>query len=146
MTRRLILTFVALACRAPAAEMLELGAIEREIDLEKRSRLALEYARAQVDSVVEAYVNAEPQRAQQILESIVTAIEISQDALAETGKHPRAKPKHFKRAEIETRKLVRDLEGAKKKLTFDERPELDPTIARIEEINQELLMGIMQKK
>ena len=146
MIRRLILSLVALAFSASAAEVLELSAIEREIDLERRSRLALEYARARVDSIVEAYVEAEPERAQEILADIVTAIEISQEALAETGKHPRAKPKHFKRAEIETRKLVRDLEGAKKKLTYDERQDLDPTIARIEEINQELLMGIMQKK
>ena len=146
MIRRLILSLAALAFSASAAEVLELSAIEREIDLERRSRLALEYARARVDSIVEAYVEAEPERAQEILADIVTAIEISQEALAETGKHPRAKPKHFKRAEIETRKLVRDLEGAKKKLTYDERQDLDPTIARIEEINQELLMGIMQKK
>ena len=146
MTRRsiLLLTLCAAAGRAADPETLE--SIERETDLEKRSKFALEWARKHVDGVVEAYLAAEPDKAQETLSKIVQAVELSHESLDETGKHPRAKPKHFKRAEIATRKLIGDLEDAKRKLTFDERAQLDPAIARIEEINQALLMGIMQKK
>lgn len=146
MTRRCAVLLFAGAAAGRADEPLQLEAIEREPDLERRSKYALEFARAQVDSVVEAYLAADPERAQEILANIVAAVELSQESLEETGKHPRGKPKHFKRAEIETRKLIRDLEGAKRKLTFEERSQLDPSIARIEEVNQELLMGIMQKR
>ncbi len=120
--------------------------VEAEADLEKQSRLALDYARAQVDVVVKAYMDGRPDDARATLEGIVRAAEVAQSALEETGKHPRKKPKHFKNAEIATRKLVRDLEQTQEKLAFDERPDLDPVIERLEEINRQLLMGIMRPK
>ncbi len=151
MTRRTAL-WIGLGCGFRAAAAIaadrnpELAAVERESNPEKRSKLALEFASGQVNRVVDAYLDAEPAVARTVLAKIVEAVELSRTSLEETGKHPRSRPKHFKRAEIETRKLIRDLEGAKRKLTFDERSDLDPTIARIEEINQQLLMGIMRKR
>lgn len=120
--------------------------VEAETDLEKQSQLALDYARSQVDEAVKDYLDGRPEDARATLERIVRASEVAQDSLEETGKHPRKKPKHFKKAEIATRKLVRDLESAQEKLAFDERPDLDPVIERIEEINRQLLMGIMRPK
>lgn len=120
--------------------------VEAEADLERQSRLALDYARAQVDAVVKAYLDSRPDDARATLDSIVRAVEVAQAALEETGKHPRKKPKHFKNAEIATRKLVKDLEQAQAELAFEERPDLDPVIAKLEAINRQLLMGIMRPK
>ena len=129
-----------------AAPPQSLEQVEREPDLEKRSSLALDYARAAVARMVKAYVGEQPEEAREILASIVQAAELAQESLEETGKHARSKPKYFKRAEIDTRKLLRDLEGAKRELTFEERPDLDPAIAKIEEINRRLLFDIMERK
>ena len=149
MTRRsalLLILAVSAVGGASAADPETLEAIKREADLEKRSKFALEHARKQIDPMVEDYLAAEPEQARARLGAIVEAVEVSYDALEDTGKHPRAKPKHFKRAEIATRKLINSLEDCKRKLTFEEDKDLDPVIARIEEINQSLLMGIMRKK
>lgn len=118
----------------------------REPDLEKRAGLALDYARAAVAHMVKAYVDGEPAEAKQILAKIVEAAELARESLGETGKHARSKPKHFKKAEIDTRKLIRDLEAAKRDLTFVERPDLDPAIEKIEAINRQLLFAIMESK
>jgi hypothetical protein len=120
--------------------------VQREPDLEKRASLALDFARPAVNRMVKAYEGGEREQAKQILDSIVQAAVLAKDALAETGKHARSKPKHFKKAEIDTRKLLRDLEAAKRDLTFDERPDLDPAIAKVEEINRQILFEIMEGK
>jgi hypothetical protein len=132
----------ALAAKPPSS----LEEVEREPDLEKRAGLALEFARPAVGRMVKAYEAGERAQGRQILDSIVKAAVMASEALEETGKHARSKPKHFKRAEIDTRKLLRDLEAAKRDLTFDERPDLEPAIAKVEEINRQILFDIMESK
>ena len=129
-----------------AAPPQSLEEVEREPRLEKRSALALEYARAAVGRMVKAYVAGNPDEGREILASIVQGAVMARESLEDTGKHARSKPKYFKRAEIDSRKLIRDLEAAKRDLTFEERPDLDPAIAKIEEINRQLLFDIMEKK
>ena len=125
---------------------MSLEEIRREPDLEKRAELALEFARPAVSRMVKAYADGDPEQARQILDSIVQAAVVAKESLEETGKHARSKPKHFKNAEIETRKLLRELEAAKRDLTFDERPDLDPAIAKVDEINRQILFDIMESK
>jgi hypothetical protein len=146
LSRSVVLLGLAASLMWAAAPPQSLAEVEREPDLEKRAGLALDYARAAVGRVVKAYAAGEPGQAKQILDSIVQAAEVARESLGDTGKHARSKPKHFKKAEIESRKLVRDLEAAKRDLTFEERPDLDPAIAQIEEINRQLLFDIMESK
>jgi hypothetical protein len=99
-----------------------------------------------VSRVEAAYKGADPETARAVLASILEAVELSQESLDETGKSARKKPKHFKRAEIGVRKLLFDLQSLERALTFDERKDLAPIIARLDEINTQLLERIMQKK
>ena len=137
---------LAPAAPAQAPELGRLAEIEQEPKLEKRSDRALSYARAAVARAVDAYEEGRPEQAREILASIVQAAEISRAALEETGKVARKKPKPFKKAEIDTRKLLKELQDAQRTLTFEERPDFDPAITRIDEINQSLLFEIMQIK
>ena len=130
------------AAKPPAS----LDEARAEANPEKRSVLALDFARAAVGRVVSAFEREEDDEARELLESIVEAAALAESSLDETGKHARAKPKYFKNAEIETRKLARDLENSKRKLTYEERDALDPAIARIEEINRRLLLAIMESR
>ena len=145
MTRRTALLGLVFAGVGAAANP-TLDQARAETDLEKKSRYALDFARQAVDPMVKAFREAQPAVGREWLGKIEEAVEISREALEETDKNPRKKPKHFKHAEIETRKLARDLENAKRNLIVDERELVDQTIAKVEEINRNLLFGIMQRK
>lgn len=121
-------------------------AVRAEPDLEKKSDMALEMALAGVDGVVEAYRQGLPQQARAMAARIVEAAELSLASLEESGKSARKRPKYFKRAEIATRKLARNLRNAQRQLLFEERQDLEPVIQRIDDINRQLLMDIMQTK
>ena len=144
--RLVVLSGLAVCLALGAAAPQSLDEVMREPRLERRAALALDFARPAVGRMVKAYMASEPERAREILASIVQAAVVAQESLGETGKHARSKPKHFKNAEIATRKLVRDLEAAKRELTFEERPDIEPAIEKIEEINRQLLFGIMEGK
>ena len=142
---RLLVALAVIAASA-SAQLFTLDQIAAEPDLERRSRLAVEFAQAQVDIALGAYQEADAEAARAALAKIPEAVDLCQASLSQTGKHARKKPKHFKRAEIETRKLLKDLEDARKQLNFDERPDLDPIIKHVDDINRQLLLAIMQKK
>jgi hypothetical protein len=80
-----------------------------------------------------------------MLGEIQDAVELSQESLEATGKIPSKQPKHFKRAEIETRALLRELESAETQVNFDDRGHVRAVYDRVEEINRKLLLGIMTK-
>ncbi len=152
MRRRAIAIAALLACfavglgaQSPATDD-PLVAVKAEEDLEKRSKLALEYARKSVGRVAAAYEAADRETARAILASILEAAQLSEESLDETGKVARKKPKHFKRAEIGVRKLLGDLQDLDRTLTFDERQDLKPIIERLDEINSRLLERIMRKR
>jgi hypothetical protein len=141
----IVCLFIALTTAA-WAQVPTWDAVKAEADPEKQSQMALELAQHGVDGVVEAYRQGLPEQARAMLARIVEAAELSLKALDASGKDARSRPKHFKRAEIATRKLARSLEGAQRQLIYDERPDLDPVIKRIEAINGEILSQIMQTR
>lgn len=121
-------------------------AVKAEADPEKQSEMALELAQHGVDGIVEAYRQGLPEEARAMLARIVEAAELSLKALEASGKDARSRPKHFKRAEIATRRLARSLQSAQRQLIYDEREDLEPVIKRIEAINGEILSKIMQTR
>lgn len=131
--------------RAAAKEPLDLESVASEQNLEKRARKALEYAHETVGRVVDAYREGDDPRGVEMLSTIQEAVELAQASLVATGKNAFKKPKHFKRAEIETRKLLRELDDIEKEISFDQRDTLDEVRTRITEINEDLLMSIMTK-
>ena len=124
----------------------DLESIKSEPRLEKRAGLALHFASYKVDVVLAAYEEGDADRGVAALAQIQEAVELAYDSLMATGKNPRKNPKHFKRAEIRTRELTRELEALRRELHYDERPAVDGVHSRITEINTQLLMAIMTKK
>ena len=124
----------------------DLESIKSEPRLEKRAGLALRFAKHQVDAVLAAYQAGDANGGVALLAQIGQAVELAYDSLMATGKNPRRHPKHFKRAEIRTRELARDLEALGRELNFDERSAVDGVHSRVTEINTQLLMAIMTKK
>ena len=139
----LLIGFASAAPGEPGSAQFE--SLKAEPDLERKARRALEFSRAQVDHVLAAYQKSEPEEGKRILDEILAAVELANEALAETGKAARRRPKHFKRAEIQTRRLIKQLDALSRNLLFDERPAVDPVRERVSEINDQLLRAIMTK-
>lgn len=122
-----------------------LTTVKQEPNLEKKARLALEFAHISVDSALDAYQNNDPQTGESILAEMLEAVELAHNALLETGKLARRRPKHFKRAEIQTRRLLEQLDNLSRNLYLEERAPLKPIIKRVSDINGQLLKAIMEK-
>ena len=117
-----------------------------EPNLEKRSKLALDNAVAAYQAARTAYQNGENDRVAANITEIQESVDLANTALNQTGKNPRKSPKWFKKAEIETRDLLRKLESFQQEMSFTERPMLDKAKARVQEVHDSLLLGLMEGK
>jgi len=74
---------------------------------------------------------------------IEESVNLAEESLAAAGKNPRKSPKWFKRAEIETRDLVRKLEGFQQQMSFADRHVLERARTTVQPVHDQLLMGLM---
>ena len=142
--RTVLLGMAALCCQA--GQPPSLARIEAISDMERRSRQALEFAYTQLQRAVDAYQAGNLDRGRQELESLVQAVDMAVDSLEATGKHPRRHPRHFKHAEIRTRKLLQQLRRAQIDAHLDDQEDFDGPIRRVEQANGKLLLGIMSPR
>ena len=123
----------------------DLASVRNEPNLERRSDLALDYANQSIDVARDSYNAGDPAKMQSALAEAAEAVDVSYQALSETGKNPRNN-KYFKRAELRTRELMRRLEGLSQTVSVDDREPVTKTRDHIAEIHDNLLRGIMSKK
>ena len=124
----------------------DLNSVKAEPNLEKRSRLALDNAHHALRAARSAYDNGESARLPQLIEEVQHSVELAGDSLKETGKNPRRSPKHFKRAEIDTRDLLRRIDTFRDQMSVVDRPMLDELRVKVQKVHDDLLMGIMEGK
>ena len=139
---------VALAIGAVLAATLQadLKRARAEPNLEKRSQLALENAFTAYQSARAAYDKGDSQQVAAAVDEIQESVELAAASLKDTGKDPRRSPKYFKKAEIETRDLLRKLDGFQQEMDFSERPALDKVRAAVQQVHDDLLLGLMEGK
>ena len=136
----------------PAARQAEglphrgLTAALAERNLEKRSRKALENAEKVLSAARHAYRKGDVAQTQAALEEVLESVLLAHESLKQTGKDPARSPKHFKRAEIKTRGLLRRMDDFRPNMSFDDRETLDRVREVIDKVQKELLMGIMGGK
>ena len=117
-----------------------------EPNLEKRSKLALDNAVLATKAAREAYRAGDVQKTSTEAEQIEKSVDLAYESLRQTGKDPRRSPKWFKRAEIETRSLLRKLEDFQQEMGFNDRGILDKVKTRIQQVHDDLLTGLMEGK
>ena len=83
---------------------------------------------------------------QAAVNEMLESLELAHTSLKQTGKDPRKSPKWFKKAEMQTRELVRKIESFQEQMSFNDRPMLDKLKARTQQIHDELLLGLMEGK
>lgn len=142
--RTVLLGMAALCCQA--GQHPSLARIEAVPDMERRSRQALAFASTQLQRAVDAYRAGNLELGQQELESLVHAVEMAVDSLEATGKHPRRHPRHFKHAEIRTRKLLQQLRRAQSNAHLEDQDDFEGPIRTVERANGKLLLGIMSPR
>lgn len=137
---------LALGVVCVRAASADLEAARAEANLEKRSKLALDNAQAALKAARAAYNKGDNAAAAAALEEVRESVELAQDSLKQTGKDPRSHPKYFKQAEITTRDLLRKMETFQQEMSYVDRPMVDGAKARVQQVHDELLIGLMEGK
>ena len=109
----------------PALAFADREAIKAEPNLERRSQKALDHASSRLDEARKAYHKGEPEIVDAALKEVQSSVELSYDSLKNTGKDARKSFKHFKRAEIATRQLLRRLDSFRNEMGFEDRAKVE---------------------
>ena len=124
----------------------DLAQVKAEPNLEKRSKLALDNAALALKGARTAYANGESDKVKSLVAEVADSVDLAHSSLQETGKNPRKSPKYFKHAEIETRALLKHVESFQDEMNVADRPLLDALRTRVQQVHDDLLMGIMEGK
>jgi hypothetical protein len=142
--RFLLAALFAFAC--VAALQADLKKALAEPDLEKRSKLAMDNAVAAYQNARDAYQKGEMEQVKASIEEIEESVDLVYQSLTDTGKNPRRSPKWFKSAELATRDLARRLASFQDQMSYTDRAWLDKVKARVQQVHDELLLGLMEGK
>ena len=134
------------AIAGAAALHADLKKAQAEPDLEKRSKLALDNAFAAYQTARDAYQKGEMEPVQAGIEEMEQSVDLAYQSRTETGKNPRRSPKWFKIAEIATRDLTRRIASFQDQMSYTDRALLDKVKARVQQVHDELLLGLMEGK
>jgi hypothetical protein len=146
MRMRLLPAVLMLGCAWAGCLRADLKPALAESNLGKRSKLALDNAAAALKAAREAYAQSDNEKVAAAAAEIQQSVDLAYDSLMKTGKNPRNSPRWFKPAEISTRDLSRKLETFQRDMDYADRPLLDKVKARVQQVHDELLLGLMEGK
>lgn len=129
-------------CSLPAGAA-DLASIRSDPNLEKRAGLAMDYAMQRVDAAREAGAAGKTAEATADLEEVGGAAELVRESLKQTGKNASKSPKHFKKAELNARKLLRRLDTLIQDLSVEDREPAEKVRLRVRKVQEALLLDIM---
>jgi phytoene dehydrogenase-like protein len=144
-TRRLAIVLV-FAMAAAGVARADLKAALAERDLGRRSKLALDNAASAMKEARAAFEKGDNEKLAEYAREVQESVDLAYESLQSTGKDPRKSPKWFKHAEIETRDLLKKVDTLQHDLSFQDRPLLDKLKARVQQVHDELLLGLMEGK
>jgi hypothetical protein len=146
MPKLVMFSILALGMTAGGVLRADLNRAMAERDLGRRSKLALDNAEAALTTARGAYDRGETEKAAAGAAEIQESVDLAFESLNQTGKNPRSSPRWFKSAEIQTRSLLKRLETFQHDMSFTDRPMLDKVKARVQEVHDHLLLGLMEGK
>ncbi len=137
---------LALALLAQARVPEDLKAVAAEPNLVKRARLALTNGEQAAAKAGEACKASETAACDARLTEVQESVELAGKSLDESGIDARRSPRHFKDAEIRTRKILRQVEALRAYVQGDGLEHFEAVYRKISDINTHLLWAIMSKK
>jgi hypothetical protein len=117
-----------------------------EPNLEKRSQLALDNARTAYKAARAAYDKGENDQTAAAIHEMEESVDLAYASLTKTGKDPRKSPKYFKKAEIDTRELMKHIDAFENSMSFSDRAMLEKLKAKVQQVHDDLLVGLMEGK
>jgi hypothetical protein len=114
-----------------------------EPNLEKRSGLALENAAAALKSARGAYDKGDNDQVAKDVAEVLESVDLAATSLSQSGKNPR-RSDWYKKAEIATRDLSRRIDAFQEQMSYVDREMLDKLKARVQQVHDELLLGVME--
>jgi hypothetical protein len=125
----------------------DLASVKTERKPEKRAEKALDNAQDAFKRARNAYMEkGDLGQTTAFLNELMDSVQLAYDSLIETGKNPSKSPKHFKKAEIRTRDLLRRLADFRDQMSALDRDGIDKIHTSIQKIHDDLLAGIMGEK
>jgi hypothetical protein len=118
--------------------------ISTERDLVQRARLQIRLSDLLLEQMRKQYNEGDDDKAEASLAEMMAACEAAYHDLFATNRDPRSKPAGFKDTEIRMRDFVRRLNDLRTSLATDERPPIDKAVARLRDMHDDLLSGIMR--
>ena len=120
-----------------------LDLIKNEPNLEKRAGRATDHATKLVGQARHAYQQGQLKDAVAALNELAEAVELAEKWLKETGKNASRSPKHFKRAELASRGIVKRLDSFIHDMAIDDSEAAEKARARVRKVQEDLLAAIM---
>ena len=138
---------IAIFCLSLCLGAADLDAAKKEPDAAKRSDKALDAAMEVLKEAralpTEGGSLADLQKA---MDTMIEAVELSLKSLRDTGKRPNKLTRYYKRGELRTREMQKQLENLIQALAFDNRPPAEKAQARLNVLHDEFLFGVMSGK
>lgn len=121
--------------------------VRKEKNLSRRSERALGYAEESMTKARELTAGlGAREELQRALTGVVEGCELALESLRETGRPPRRLTRQYKRGELRTRDLIRQLENLAHALGLDDRPAAEEARKKVSVIHEKFLSGVMDKK
>lgn len=137
----------ALICCTLCLGAADLEAVRKEPDLLKRSELALDAAEGALkDARALPAEGGSVADLRKDMETMVQAVELSLQSLRDTGKRPGKLGRYYKKGELRTREMLRQLENLVQAIAFDSRPPAEKARDRLIVLHDEFLFGVMSGK
>ena len=125
----------------------DLEAVKKEPDAQKRSNLALDVAVAALkDARALPGEGGSSADLQKDMDTMIEAVELSLKSLRDTGKRPNKLAQAYKRGELKTREMQKQMENLVQALAFDNRPPAEKAQAQLNVLHDEFLFGVMSGK
>jgi len=140
-TSALVVLLLAFAPPPPSS----LDQVKAEPNLERRAKLAIDFAVAAEKLAETAYSNGDMTQTADMLKITAEAMTIAQDSLLATGKKPGRNPAPYKYGEQRSRELLVRLGDLQRKMDAEERETIDAPMAKVQEIHDSWFEGIMGK-
>ncbi len=136
-------TLVLLLAAGASLYAADLKTIQGEPNLERRAKLAVDYAADEFGVARMAYDKGDTAVTAEALQQVQAAVEAARDALDESGKNPRRHARPFKTVETATHDLLRRLEGLQNAMDFEDRKMIEGPLAKVQEIHDQWLTEII---
>ena len=123
----------------------DLESVKAESNLEKRSEKAMANASTALAVVRAKYEEGDLKATNAALAEVLESVELARTSLLESGKNLR-RSRSAKKAELATRDLARKLGELRDRFSVDDRQTIEKVQARVTEIHDELLNGVLSRK